>query len=300
MANNYYDATGVLVLDKVTPVITALFGGFKLDASYPGNGEVYIAKISEDNDPTWDDVRESLADLARELGLPPADLEDTTAGRLQMLTAHFGADEDQVLCNLIDQEDSADLADLYRIALTLDDGHGLKAIKVEGCWHCSKPRLFEFGGHGDYFGRHCNISGNSSNVLLLGNDIDIALESGDLDKGADRILRETEQLLSGVTNADVRATLRTKLSERLVAAPDAAMSKLKWYAVTGRLPGDDEDTLCVFNVATRQEALKAFEDAMYENEVDPEATRKSVSAQHGQYVFVNSIVSSDSPIADIG
>lgn len=26
MANTYYDATGVLVLNKVTPVITALFG----------------------------------------------------------------------------------------------------------------------------------------------------------------------------------------------------------------------------------------------------------------------------------
>ena len=49
MANNYYDATGVLVLDQVTPVITALFGGLKLDASYPGNGEVYIAQIAEDS-----------------------------------------------------------------------------------------------------------------------------------------------------------------------------------------------------------------------------------------------------------
>lgn len=30
MANNYYDATGTLVLDKVTPVIKALFDGFNL------------------------------------------------------------------------------------------------------------------------------------------------------------------------------------------------------------------------------------------------------------------------------
>ena len=40
MANTYFDATGVLVLDRVTPVITTLFGGFKLDEAYPGNGEV--------------------------------------------------------------------------------------------------------------------------------------------------------------------------------------------------------------------------------------------------------------------
>lgn len=31
MAQNYYDATGTLVLDKVTPIIKALFGGFNLD-----------------------------------------------------------------------------------------------------------------------------------------------------------------------------------------------------------------------------------------------------------------------------
>ena len=32
MANNYYEATGVLVLDRVTPVIQALFGAFALAA----------------------------------------------------------------------------------------------------------------------------------------------------------------------------------------------------------------------------------------------------------------------------
>ena len=31
MANNYYDATGVLMLNRITPVITALFGAFELD-----------------------------------------------------------------------------------------------------------------------------------------------------------------------------------------------------------------------------------------------------------------------------
>ena len=47
MANNYYEATGVLVLDRVTPVIQALFGAFALDESHPGNGQAYIAQIAE-------------------------------------------------------------------------------------------------------------------------------------------------------------------------------------------------------------------------------------------------------------
>ncbi|GHU04838.1 hypothetical protein FACS1894158_05990 [Betaproteobacteria bacterium] len=69
MANNYYDATGVLVLSQVTPVIKALFGAFHLDETYPGDGQAYIARISESNNPLWDDVQDGLADLAVELGL---------------------------------------------------------------------------------------------------------------------------------------------------------------------------------------------------------------------------------------
>ena len=46
MANNYYEATGVLVLDRVTPVIQALFSAFALDESHPGNGQAYIAQIA--------------------------------------------------------------------------------------------------------------------------------------------------------------------------------------------------------------------------------------------------------------
>lgn len=52
MANNYYEATGVLVLDRVTPVIQALFGAFALDESHPGNGQAYIAQIAEMLTPT--------------------------------------------------------------------------------------------------------------------------------------------------------------------------------------------------------------------------------------------------------
>jgi hypothetical protein len=42
---------------------------------------------------------------------------------------------------------------LFLIATRFDDGHHLTAIQFEGCWYCSKPRLFEFGGNGCYLGR---------------------------------------------------------------------------------------------------------------------------------------------------
>ncbi len=71
MANNYYEATGLLSLERVTPVIVALFGAFHLDANYPGSGRAYIARIAETNDPQWDDVLEGLTGLAEQLGISP-------------------------------------------------------------------------------------------------------------------------------------------------------------------------------------------------------------------------------------
>lgn len=161
MANNYYEGTGVLVLDRVTPVIKALFDAFALDENHPGNGQAYIAQIAETNDPRWTDVLDGLENLATQLGIPmPDDEELSIPPLLERLAAHFGADQDGELENLIEHhhfEDSADLEALLLIATRFDDGHNLTAIQFEGCWYCSKPRLFEFGGNGCYLSREVQV-----------------------------------------------------------------------------------------------------------------------------------------------
>ena len=104
MANNYYEATGVLVLDRVTPVIQALFGAFALDESHPGNGQAYIAQIAETTNPQWPDVLDGLEDLATQLGIPMPDDEGLSIPPLlELLAVHFGADEDEELGNLIER-----------------------------------------------------------------------------------------------------------------------------------------------------------------------------------------------------
>ena len=62
---------------------------------------------------------------------------------------NFTVDQDEELAHLIEHhpfENEADLEALFLIASRFDDGHQLTAILFEGCWHCIKPRLFEFGG----------------------------------------------------------------------------------------------------------------------------------------------------------
>lgn len=231
MANNYYDATGVLILDRVTPVITALFGGFKLDENYPGNGQAYVARISEDSDPSWDGVLSCLTALAAQLDLPApdrVDADDDSADNdgdelsvsvvLDLLAPHFGADQNEELANLIERHDfegDADLEALFLIAICFNDGHNLAAIQFEGCWHCSKPRLFEFGGDGCYLSREVCVFGNSSDTLELGAQLRKAILAADVEAASALIALETVSLLAGVSDDHFGIALRRRVAERL-------------------------------------------------------------------------------------
>src|SRR3989344_1088642 len=197
MANNNYDATGVLILDRVTPVITALFRGFRLDANYPGNGQAYIARTSEVSSPSWNTVLDGLIALAAELDLPAPDRdgedddseddEPLISVVLDLLADHFGASENAELAHLIEThrfEDDADLQFLFLFATSFNGGHNLTAIQFEGSWYCSKPLLFEFGGDGCFLSREVRLFGTSSQAMRLGAQLrnaglaDAACQSG--------------------------------------------------------------------------------------------------------------------------
>lgn len=239
MANNYHDATGVLVLDRVTPVISALFGAFRLDASYPGNGKAYIARLAETDDPQWSDVFDGLMALAAQLDLPAPDDEgedgenrDTelsVPALIDLIAPHFGADQDQDLANLIEHHPfggSADLDALFLIATCFDDGHQLVAIQIEGCWRRSRPLLFEFGGHGCFISRELTVSSESTHALQLGEALRTAILAGDLAAASNRIANETLALLAAITDAQVRARLRRAVGDRLLTDPSTDLSSI--------------------------------------------------------------------------
>lgn len=78
---------------------------------------------------------------------------------------------------------------------------------------------------------------------------------------------------------------------------DPLVGELRYFAVTGRIPGDDEDTQRVFRVASREEAISAFQDQLWSEEDDEDGSaRDSVLREHGQSTFINSVVASDTPI----
>ena len=219
MANNYFDATGTLVLDIVTPVIQALFGGFKLDAKYPGNGECYIANLSEVNEPNWNDIRQALVALAQERGLAPTEgVHDDDDAWLRALCADFGDQDDKLAREIAGFEDSVWVGDVFEIAQKLDDGHGLKAVKLEGCCHCSKPRLFEFGGAGHFITNDCRVGVASGDAIEYGNALQAALDGGNLDNVAAVVLEQVHKVLGSLQNEETRNAVKQKLAAKLATA----------------------------------------------------------------------------------
>ncbi len=225
MANNYSDSTGVLVLNKVTPVINALFGPLELDASYPGNGQAYIASMSESTSGSWETIKENLEELANELSLAlPDDAEDTIEEYLYLLASHFGADGNEQLEGIIDMTDfdnDADFASLFQIARAMNDGHGLSAYKVETAFHCSKPRLGEFGGSGEYAGTQLAVAENTSRITALGEKLEEALVAKDAAKAALEVHRHINQILVGIYDSATREAVTKKLANILAEGAEA-------------------------------------------------------------------------------
>jgi hypothetical protein len=218
MANNYCDMTGVLKLKKVTPVIRALFQAYALDASYPGNGESYIAEISEDSNNNWDTVLEDLTVLASTLGLSMDDQQtDAPWDVLQPLAKHFGKQNASCLAKFnstnLHPSDIAELDDLFEIAHVLDDGHGLSQIVTETAWYCSKPRLFEFGGGGCVFGDYVRFARNSSESASLGARLDQALSEKNIKRAAQLIQSDVALVLKAIIDPVVRGKVQLELAQ---------------------------------------------------------------------------------------
>lgn len=222
MANDYSEGTGVLVLEKVTPVINALFGPLRLDVSYPGHGEAYIALSSEKGDPSWDQILENLRSLAIVLPLKtPPSPQDTLSALLHTLAVHFGVENEAAFSEIAENDrfvGSVDPDTLFRIAIWLDDGHGLQAIKLQSAQHYSTLCLFEFGGAGFFISKEVALSSTSSDALSLGDDLQKALRSADLDAGAARIVLEVETLLASVSNTTQRKGLHWRVADLLAAS----------------------------------------------------------------------------------
>ncbi len=77
---------------------------------------------------------------------------------------------------------------------------------------------------------------------------------------------------------------------------ESDMASKRYWAVSGRIPNEDGDSMLVFFVGTREEAEKAFDRAMWKGRRNAKSDRDHLQVNFGTTTFINSIVSSASPI----
>lgn len=114
-------------------------------------------------------------------------------------------------------------------------------------------------------------------------------------------LEESNELPEWAYQAEVESAASVESS-----SSDDPQPGLRYWQVTGRIPGDDEDSVFLYQMPgslddeLREKLTEMFAEDIYAedqpDEKSREEARKNVFADHGQYVFINSISSSASPI----
>jgi hypothetical protein len=252
MANNYQDIVGQIYLEKMTPVIAALFKTYNLNphSTYPGNGVYGIwcgELVSNGHDyPTWENFAESLRELCQQLNIVVDDenIEEENefyAYLLKLLFTFFGAiDKEDAkayieVAKTCDPYDFVELRYLFNIAQLMSDGHGLKRYEVDSAFYCSKPRHQEFGGYGEYHSHHVHSFESSIQACLFGAALEEDLLAKRYDAAAARIVDETVRSLNCITNVEDRQqvqslvvkemnTLHTPIPQGQPASNEAQMS----------------------------------------------------------------------------
>ena len=219
---NYISAgRGVLVLTKVTPVIQALFGPFKLDAASAESGAAFIAVGPQDDNPTWQNIYVTLSPLISSLSLETQYLsDDDLPAALQLIAAHFHVQSNPILVDLLRSHPfggKADLSTLFLLARLFNDGHGLTAIRL-GTAHFPRDGQSPFGGAGSFISDHLRLTTSSEDGLTLGDDLHRAIESDDLDQAASRIAGCVQTILDSVSKPEIRQALHWRLADLLVVA----------------------------------------------------------------------------------
>jgi len=212
MAHHTTEGTGVLRLTAVTPVIQALFGGYALDASHPGEGQAYIWKSTDEGYATWEDVAGNLQDLAKELGLAEDEPHLSIPDLIELLAKHYAKGESVDLPKLDPEiEDDAHLDELFEIAKVLDDGHGLVSVEMQCADYCNKPWLGEFGGHGFYMGRGVVASSGAHTAVLVGKKLDEAVLAKDIDASVEILRKQLAETLNWISDPEVKLEVAKRL-----------------------------------------------------------------------------------------
>jgi len=210
MANNYTTLSYTL-RDKdgkpptLGPVGRALFHGF--NGWFDETVGLGVVDQSDSLDSFY------VAEVIRKV-FPDSDPEQPVSSIL-MAKAGF-PEEIAKAFDLHPSDDFLSLADVYALVKN-EAGSTLASLFWEEGWWCDKIRHGNFGGHGEYMGRHVGLFGGSGYVERIGEVMDKALDAGDAQRAADILRKEFLDPVFNSMDAETREKVRVALAAALAA-----------------------------------------------------------------------------------
>lgn len=213
MADNYSQLTGELKLKKITPVIRALFGAYCVEQGE--EGKAHIEK-GRHNRISYSDVARTISSVFR-LAI---DREGVFNDAIKELALHLDPAKYDAIVTIIgdggiDDCEEADLATLLSFAEILNDGHDLKCLSLETAFTCDKMIPGQFGGLGEYVGKHFSMRSSSSTALFYGENIDTAIAEEYIEKATQFATGYVTAFLNGIEDKNIRAEIAQQLADRL-------------------------------------------------------------------------------------
>lgn len=220
MANNYYQFTGLVTVDKLTLVIKAILGPYLYEDTEPDTKQFIIARDEGDGELTWLTLLEGLSELGK------YEPEHTTIEEaLRKVAINIDA-IDPMEHVLLDPtfripskesdsygyDDYLSWNEVFRILVALDDGHHISSIMVEGAYTCSRMRLFEFGGTAVFISERVKLDRETSMDTAYAEELDRALTES-VDAATEVIGRRIMYLMREVRDPAMRLEIQHQLLE---------------------------------------------------------------------------------------
>jgi hypothetical protein len=219
----HYTAGGVLILQRVTPIITALFEGY-LACRHSRKGQASLA-FTIASIPSWARILGNLAALGVRQGiLPPKKKHPQPEPLLLAWARHFHVEQDKTLLELIEYERfdrEAELDPLFFLATRFDDGHRLTAIETADGWTGDRPPRPGFGATTTFYSREFCLESRIEDFQELAGCLHETLRRQALDETAGYIALETWRLIEGILDGAVRDAVLARVIERLTPEPEA-------------------------------------------------------------------------------
>lgn len=216
--SNMSDSFGYILVEKITPVIEALYVGYSLGLNLDC-GRYHIQITESLGNSSWEQVLDALHDLAESNGYEANEEDDNDPNWevIKFLAGSFGVNDER-LHKILEKEDylgEASLDVLYELATLFDDGHKISGYMIQSDMVPDLPLTTEYRGIiGHFQGKHfsCNFSSEDSS---LGEYLNKNLGEGKLNFAAERLQTEVQKLLDGVVCENQRIALKLALSDLL-------------------------------------------------------------------------------------